>query len=119
MAQEELQTARDNIAGRHYRAAISRSYYAVFYMASAALFSQSIVRGKHSGVESAFSEYLIKPMFLEPEFGRIYQRARRSREEVDYAEDAAPDAGQAQRVLADAERFVERLERFLMDSGSL
>jgi uncharacterized protein (UPF0332 family) len=30
MAREELETARDNIAAGHYRAAISRSYYAVF-----------------------------------------------------------------------------------------
>jgi len=49
MAGEELETARDNIARGHYRAAVSRAYYAVFYIASAALFSQSVVRGKHSG----------------------------------------------------------------------
>ena len=46
MAREELETARDNIASGHHRAA---------------LFSQSVARGKHSGVESAFSEYLVKP----------------------------------------------------------
>ena len=47
MAREELETARDNIARGHHRAAVSRAYYAVFYIASAALFSQSsdILRG--------------------------------------------------------------------------
>jgi uncharacterized protein (UPF0332 family) len=119
MAREELQTAEDNIAAGHYRAAISRSYYAVFYMASAALFTQSIVRGKHSGVESAFSEVLIKPGLVTPDFGRIYQRARRSREEVDYAEDAAPDRDTAQRVADDAATFVDGIEQFLRNSGAL
>jgi uncharacterized protein (UPF0332 family) len=78
-AREELETARDNIVHGHFRAAISRAYYAVFYMASAALFSQSVQRTKHSGVESAFSKFLVKPGYIEPEFSRLYQRARRQR----------------------------------------
>lgn len=36
-AREELQTAQENIAHGRWRAAVSRAYYAVFYMASAAL----------------------------------------------------------------------------------
>ena len=119
MAREELETARDNIARGHYRAAVSRAYYAVFYIASAALFSQSVVRGKHSGVESAFSEYLVKPGHVEVEFGRLYQKARRQREEADYAEDVTVDEAIARQTLADAERFTDRLERFLKDAGAL
>ena len=119
MAREELETARDNIARGHNRAAVSRAYYAVFYIASAALFSQSVVRGKHSGVESAFSEYLVKPGFVEVEFGRLYQKARRQREEADYAEDAIVDAAMARQTLADAEHFVNRMERFLREQGVL
>ena len=88
-------------------------------MASAALFSQSVVRGKHSGIESAFSEFLIKPGAIEPEYGRIYQRARRSREEADYAEDAAINEAQARQTLTEARHFVARLERFLLEAGVL
>ncbi len=115
MAREELDTARENIAHGRFRAAVSRAYYAVFYMASAALFSRSVVRGKHSGVESAFSEYLVKPGYVEVEFGRLYQKARRQREEADYAEDVVVDEATARQILADAERFVDRLERFLRE----
>ncbi len=119
MAREELDTARENIAHGRFRAAVSRAYYAVFYMASAALFSQSVVRGKHSGIESAFSEYLVKPGHVEVEFGRLYQKARRQREEADYADDAIVDEAAARQTVADAERFVDRLERFLRDLDSL
>ena len=119
MAREELETARDNILGGHYRAAVSRAYYAVFYIASAALFSQSVVRGKHSGVESAFSEYRVKPGHVEVEFGRLYQKARRQREEADYAEDVIVDEAMARQTLTDAERFTDRLERFLKDISAL
>jgi uncharacterized protein (UPF0332 family) len=118
-AREELETARDNIAHGHFRAAISRAYYAVFYMASAALFSQSVQRSKHSGVESAFSKFLVKSGYIEPEFSRLYQRARRQREEADYADDSHVDETTARQALDDAEHFVDRLERFLRETGAI
>jgi uncharacterized protein len=117
-AQEELDTASENITHGRYRAAVSRAYYAVFYMASAALFSQSIQRAKHSGVESAFSQFLVKEGYIEPEYSRLYQRARRQREEADYA-DVPVDEITARQVLTDAGLFVERVERFLHDIGAL
>ncbi len=39
-AREELATAAENIAHGRFRAAVSRAYYAIFYVTSAALFSQ-------------------------------------------------------------------------------
>ena len=88
-------------------------------MASAALFSQSVQRAKHAGVEAAFSQFLVKPGYIEPEFSRLYQRARRQREEADYADDLNLDEATARQVLADAERFVDRLEQFLHEANAL
>jgi uncharacterized protein (UPF0332 family) len=118
-AHEELETVRQNIAHGHLRAAVSRAYYAIFYMASAALFTQSIQRAKHAGVEAAFSQYLVKTGQIEPEFSRLYQRARRQREEADYAEDLVIDETTAKQILTDAERFVERIERYLREQRAL
>ncbi|OGO41506.1 MAG: hypothetical protein A2Z04_00530 [Chloroflexi bacterium RBG_16_57_9] len=118
-AREELETAQENIAHGHFRAAVSRAYYAVFYMASAAPFSQSVQRAKHSGVESAVSQFLVKPGHIEPEFSRLYQRVRRQREEADYADESNIDETTARQALSDAERFVDRLERFLHEIGAL
>jgi uncharacterized protein (UPF0332 family) len=47
------------------------------------------------------------------------RKARRQREEADYAEDVTVDEAAARQTLADAERFVDRLERFLKDVGAL
>lgn len=118
-AREELETARQNIANGHYRAAVSRSYYAVFYMASAALFAKSITRSKHSAVEAAFSQYLVKPGEIESEFSRYYQMTRRQREEADYAEEPTLDLESARQTLANAESFVDRIERYLGENGIL
>jgi uncharacterized protein (UPF0332 family) len=117
-AREELETARLNLSHKHFRAAVSRAYYAVFYMASAALFSRSIQRSKHSAVEAAFSEFLIKPGDIEPEFGRLYQRSRRQREEADYADEPdIIDELTAQQTIEDATRFVDRIEQYMHKAG--
>ncbi len=116
-AREELETVRHNIAYGHFRAAISRAYYAIFYMASAALFSHSIQRAKHAGVEAAFSQYLVKTGQIEPEFSRLYQRARCQREEVDYADDLTVDRQSAEEMLLNAQRFVDRIEQYFRETG--
>ncbi len=89
-------------------------------MTSAALFSHSIQRSKHSAVEAAFSEFLIKPGDIEPEFGKLYQRARRQREEADYADEPdVIDEITAQQTLNDAVRFVDRIEQYLRMTGMI
>lgn len=103
---EELETARDLIARGHARAAVSRAYYAVFYMASGARFSQSVQRAKHSGVESAFSEVLVKPGHVEPEFGRLYRQARNQ-------------AGSGMIICAGWPDWEERFARFLERNAAL
>lgn len=118
-AKEELETAWQNLGLGFYRAAVSRAYYAIFYMASAALFTKSVIRSKHSAVEAAFSQFLVKPGEIEPEFSRLYQVIRRQREEADYAEESNIDELSARKSVTDAETFVKRLEQFLIDAGAL
>ena len=88
-------------------------------MASAALFSQGIQRSKHSGIEAAFSQFLVKSGQIEPEFSRFYQQARRQWEAADYADIVDVDEATAQQTVENAERFVDRLEKFLQDAGAL
>lgn len=118
-AREDLTTARHNVEQGYFRAAVNRAYYAVFHMASAALFSQGIQRSKHSGIEAAFSQFLVKSGQIEVEFSRFYQQARRQREEADYADLVTIDEATAQQTVTSAERFVDRLEDFLRDVGAL
>jgi len=119
-AQDDLVTARDNLAHGHWRGAVNRAYYTIFHTASAALLWLDIERARHSGTQSAFGEFLVKPGIIEPEFGKIYTRARKARETQDYDLDAAPLAAlDAERVVADAERFVARLERYLRQVGAV
>ena len=58
-AHDDLATARDNLAQKHWRGAINRAYYTAFHTASAALLWHAIERARHSGIQSAFGEHFI------------------------------------------------------------
>jgi len=116
---EDLKFARLLLEQGGYRQAISRAYYAVFTIASAALLVFDIRRGKHAGVESAVHEYLVKPGLIEPEYGAIYSRSFKDRLDADYGDEATFSKEQAETILADAERFVARLEQYLKEVGAI
>ena len=103
-----------------YRAAVNRAYYAVFHAASAALLTLDVGRSKHSGVQGAFAQYLVRPGVIEPEFYNILKFARRLREESDYRDDLVElTARETGALLADAEKFVARVKHYLGKAGAL
>jgi len=116
---EDLKFARLLIEQGAYRIGISRAYYAVFMAATAALLTLGITRRKHSGVHSAFNQYLVKPGFIEPEYGKIYKDALKARLDADYSDFAKFTKEQAESILSDAERFVERVGQYLVQIRAL
>nr|HID14926.1 HEPN domain-containing protein [Anaerolineae bacterium] len=123
---ERLNRAHEDIADAHrsldvgsYRLALNRAYYAVFHIATATLALLGQERRRHSAVESAFHQYLIKPGFIEPEYGRLYREARQWRERADYRFDVVFDEKTAREIVNGAERLIARLEQFLHKRGLL
>jgi uncharacterized protein (UPF0332 family) len=117
---EDMATAREDMERSRYRAAVARAYYAVFHLTGAALLTIRVERAKHSGIEAAFSEFFIKPGRIEPEYGEIYRRLRRFREDQEYSDDFEQlDASRTEEILSDAERFVARLEHYLHQVGAI
>jgi hypothetical protein len=104
----------------YLRVAVNRAYYTIFHTASAALLWIGVERSRHLGVQSAFGEFLVKSGSIEPEFGRLYAKAREAREEQDYDLEAAPLTLQdAAQIVDDAERFVNRIEQYLRQVGAV
>ena len=119
-AKGDLATAHNNLTHNHWRGAVNRAYYAVFHSASAALLWLDIERAKHSGVQAAFGEFLVKSGTIEPEFGRIYTKLRKARETEDYDIMAAPlTAEVTTQMVKEAERFMTRVERHLRQVGAI
>jgi uncharacterized protein (UPF0332 family) len=79
---EDIDTARLLLANGKHKVALTRAYYAIFYAASAMLFSEGIKRSKHSGVQSAFRQSFIRSGIIEAEYSDIYGAVRDARELV-------------------------------------
>lgn len=65
-------------------AAISRAYYAAFYLAQAALATKDISRSKHSGVIAAFGEHLTKKKLLPESLHKTFVSLYENRITSDY-----------------------------------
>jgi uncharacterized protein (UPF0332 family) len=117
---EDIATAREDMERGRYRAAVARAYYAIFHITGAALLTVGVERAKHSGIESALSEYFVKRGHLEPKYAEIYRRSRRFREDQEYSDDFERlDETRTEQILSDAERFVARMERHLREVGAI
>lgn len=115
LAQEDIQTAQDNLQMGHLRTAVSRAYYAMFYAATALLGSQGLWRSKHQGVIAAFGEHFVKPGLLETEYGRTLNNAFHARLDSDYAPQADLDLEVTRQHIEQAQAFIERITLFLAD----
>ena len=118
-AREDLRFARKLEAEKGYRQAISRAYYGVHAAATAALLTQGITRKKHSGIESAFNQYLAHTGMVKRQLAVIYRDTFNARQDADYSDLIEFGQARAKQVLAEAEEFVQHIEQFLRQQGAL
>lgn len=111
-ARREIDVARHLAAGGFPAQAISRSYYAAFYAAEAALLALGETRSKHSGVIAAFETLVVREGGVAPACGRALRSLFRQRNEADYGPVELP-VDEAGAALADAERFVDAVAAWL------
>jgi uncharacterized protein (UPF0332 family) len=116
---EDLADARNLYQRGNYRLSITRAYYAVFHVVSAALNTIGQDRSKHSGVEAAFHQYLIKPGLINVEHGTTFKMARKWREDADYGVGLVFTEETARDILEQCERLVQRLESYLYETMQL
>ncbi len=119
-AREDLLNAQNDMENGYFRGAVNRAYYTIFHVASAVLLWHDIERAKHSGVQSAFGELLIKTGLIEPEYGLIYSRARKLREQQDYDIQAlTPEKASVEMIVNEALKFTDRIEAYLAQVGAI
>jgi len=112
-SRQHLKSADDLLRNNDYADSISRSYYAIFQAARALLAIEALDSRKHSGVISLFSRHFIKPGRLDKHWGVVLKDARRSREMADYTEIAEFSHQDAAEQIADAEGFIQAVERLI------
>jgi uncharacterized protein (UPF0332 family) len=114
-----LTRARDELAAARLLAehgfaaqAVSRSYFAAFYAAEAALLAVGEVRSKHAGVVAAVARVLVRDRGLEPEAGRLLRSLFERRSRADYDVGGTP-AEEASRAVADATTVVDLMQSWM------
>jgi uncharacterized protein (UPF0332 family) len=93
--------------------AVSRAYYAAFYLAEVLLDRLGLSYSSHRGVISAFGLEFAKTNRLEPRFHRLLISAFEKRQRADYLADAGLDAGEVGQLIEDVESFARAARAWL------
>lgn len=111
-----LESARLLLDQEFVEESLTRSYYALFYCASALLAAQGRVFAKHSAVIAAFGQFFAKTGILDPVHHQRLRTAQNRRLTSDYeqhatftAEDAREQIGWAEELLKLTTRIVPRV----------
>jgi uncharacterized protein (UPF0332 family) len=86
--------------------AVSRSYYAMFHAATAALLQRGIKRRSHQGIIVAFGQTFVKPGLVDARFHKYFTKAFGLRQESDCSPVVRLVDETAQEVLGWAREFV-------------
>lgn len=92
---------------------VSRSYYAMFYVAQAFLLGKGLSFSKHSGVIAAFGQHFTKTGILPAEFHQYLIEAHEDRNVGDYGIGPAISSIEADEQIAHTEKFLEWAERLI------
>jgi len=112
-AKESISAASLLLGGGYPGYAVSRAYYAMFYIAEAFLEGEGMSFSKHSAVIAAFGQHFAQPGKVPPEFHRFLLEAFELRHKGDYGLRQAITPEQAQEQIARAEEFFRMAEGFI------
>ena len=103
-----LEIAPDDVSALD--SAASRAYFAMFYSAHAALMQRRVDVNRQRGIRSAFVETFVESGQLPEHAGEILEQAQRLQEMADYTHQFSVSARDAERLLQEAEAFVNTIE---------
>jgi len=96
-----------------YDSAVSRSYYAMFYSAQAALLKKKMTFTSHKAVISAFGRYFVKTGIFEKRLGRDLNIIFDERQLGDYESNFSISEDNARHTFESAQGFVDQVAEWL------
>ncbi len=110
-AEEALREAQVLFNNRLYRGALTRSYYAMFHAATAALLARGIQRRSHHALLAAFGQTFIKSGALDERLYRHLREAFERRQQTDYEAIVEVDRNATAQLIERAIDFVDACRR--------
>jgi uncharacterized protein (UPF0332 family) len=112
-AERFLRTAERTMSDGDFDSCASRCYYAMFFMAEAALLTRGLTGSSHRRVISLFGEHFVKTGVLDKYLGRVFNDAYDERLVGDYAVGLAIAREEAEELLDAARDFVRKVKDYL------
>jgi uncharacterized protein (UPF0332 family) len=112
-AAKYLKTAESLLEEGDYESSVSRTYYAMFYCAQAALLTISLSFSSHAGVISAFGEHFVKTGIFPKKMSKELNRAFEKRQISDYSHTFIISEQESSQMLANGKEFVEEIVQHL------
>lgn len=112
-AKEDLHTSKINYENGMYKAAVNRSYYAIFHAIRSVNILDEFDASKHSSVIAHFNQYHMHTGDFEKGTYKIIDSAYRIREKCDYSDFFIVSKVEAEEQISKAEIFIEQVEKYL------
>lgn len=109
-AEVKLSAARELFESGFFEDSASRSYYAMFHAARAALTKVGVTTKTHEGTVSEFGRRLVMEGVFSRDLGKALAEAKAARETYEYSATMEIERGEAEALLRDAERFVAQVK---------
>jgi len=109
-AELKLGAARELYDKGFFEDSASRSYYAMFHAARAALARVGVTTKTHEGTVSEFGRVLVLGGVFPRDLGRALAEAKAARETYEYSATMEIVSDEAEAILRDAERFVSQVK---------
>jgi len=118
-AKRYLKSAEILLEEGDYESSVSRTYYAMFYSAQAMLLTKNLSFSSHKGVISAFGEQFVKTGIFPKEMGRELNKAFEKRQIGDYEYTFVIAKMEAEEILENGEKFIEKIAQHLKEKKIL
>lgn len=114
-AGEKLRSANILFGNNLFSDTISEAYYAMFHASKALLALRDIFPRTHAGVVAQFGLQFVNEGLIEELYATSLAKAETRREKADYDIYYVPSEEEAESVIEDAERFLERINEAIRD----
>lgn len=108
-----IHSAENTMADGDFDFAVSRVYYAMFYIASALLGEKDMYFSKHGGVHGAFAQHFVKTGEFDPKYQRWLVTTFSQRIIGDYGATSDFILEDVQEIIGQAHEFLSAAEEYL------
>jgi uncharacterized protein (UPF0332 family) len=115
-AEESHQAAKVLLDSKFFNYSAAQSYYTMFYLSEALLFSKGLQFSSHSAVMAAFGKEFAKTKALDSKFHRRLIVAERRRETGHYGQENVVSDEEALESFQWAQEFIQAVKDYLRDN---